>query len=206
MTDPNQIPKQLALPQYDLLRKRVQQQGLEQKDEAMEALKRRMASQGMLNSGAYNVSSQQVEDQANKQTNDALQGVSFQEAQELQRQKEVQDQRDFQKSEREASQGYATGERVASQGYATKEREATQLFSKNLYDEDMLFQKQVHADQLRYADLDNVYREKEFTENQKTNSFNKLMALWNQGVRSEWDTNIELDRMQRLFEKYKGRF
>lgn len=67
---------------YEEMRRRAQQQGTAAAQQQGEALKRRFAAIGNLNSGAYVKASQQAADAAQAQTGDAVRAVDFQKAQE----------------------------------------------------------------------------------------------------------------------------
>lgn len=177
--------QQPKLDEYESLRNRAKQQGNAQRDEAMETLRRRLASQGMLQSGAYNAASQQTEEAANRNTNEAVQNVDFAEKQELQRRQEMKEARNYQ-----------TQERVASQDFSSSEAQKGRLFSKELFDADMSFKQQVQASTVRFAELDAAFREKEFEVDKETNSFNKYLALRQAGVVDPADVQTILSRYQ----------
>lgn len=82
---------------YAQMRNRARQQGVQQKQEQGDALKRRFAAIGNLNSGAYIKASQQQEEAANEQINQATQAVDFQKAQEDTQLAEAQKGRDLQR-------------------------------------------------------------------------------------------------------------
>jgi hypothetical protein len=63
--------------QYDLLRKRAKQQGVQAGQEQGEALKRRFAAMGNLNSGAFVKAAGQQEQMAQAATQEAVQNVDF---------------------------------------------------------------------------------------------------------------------------------
>lgn len=108
--------------QYDLMRQRAQQQGTAAKQEELEAVKRRAAAQGMVNSGAYEKQAQLVGDQAERRTQEAVQNVDFQETQ----QKEA---REYQTSEREAGQRFQGEQAGLQRGFLTQERLGGQDFA-----------------------------------------------------------------------------
>ena len=76
-----QVPTKL--PRYDLLRQRVGQQQVAQEQEQEDAMKRRFASMGGLNTGAYIKQSQIAADQAMERRGQALEGVNLAEQGEL---------------------------------------------------------------------------------------------------------------------------
>ena len=119
----------MALPQYEAMRRRTQQQNIAQSQMDDDAMKRRFAAQGRIGSGAYIKQAQIAADQQAQRQGSQFMDIDAAEAQELQRQKEVGEGRQFQTSEREASQRYGSGEREASQKYGTSERMGSQGFT-----------------------------------------------------------------------------
>ena|SRR3990167_3720882 len=116
------------LPEYDIARNRISQQQNAQRDEAQDALTRRYARLGGLNSGSYIKQAQLQDNSLNQQRNDALQEVDLSEAGALRQQAEIEAGRKYQTSEREAGQLYGTREREGSQGFAQGQMERAQLY------------------------------------------------------------------------------
>lgn len=114
---------------YETQRRRAAQEAEAQSQSQQDALKRRFAAQGGLNSGAYIKQTQIAADDAMKRKQAALENIDMSEAQDLQRQKEVQEGRDFTRSEREAGQGFSAGQAELQRKYGTSEREAGQGFT-----------------------------------------------------------------------------
>ena len=138
----------MALPQYDALRRRLDSEYATKKSEASDALQRRFASQGMLNSGAYQKTLGIQDEALNRQQADARGTVDFQELGEEQRQKEVADQRAFQ-----------TSERVAGQD-----------FSKGMFDQEFGFKQKQYANE-------NEWRAKEFEQDKMNNWLTQLVNM-----------------------------
>ena len=99
-----------SLPQYDYLRRRAKEESDLQKQEQEDALNRRFAQLGTLQSGAALKVKQQASEASNKQLADVQGQIGAQEAAE-----------------------------VGQRQFATSEREATQTFQKTLVDEDRAF-------------------------------------------------------------------
>ena len=140
-----------SLAQYDYLRQKVGQGQSAQAQAEEEALKRRLAAAGALNTGAAIKQQELQGESAIQRREQALQDISLQEAAAKQQLAEVEKARQFQTSEREAGQRfgaeqagigrqYSTGERVAGQEfgagqaalgrqYATGERQAGQAYA-----------------------------------------------------------------------------
>lgn len=149
--DPNVDPNQ-----FDYLRKKAKADSDAAKQEQDDALKRRFASIGQLNSGAAIKTSQLGAEAADRQAADAQNQIGFAEAQQK-----------FQTSEREATQNFQAGQ-----------LDKQQQLSKDLFQQDLAFK-------AKYADLDNLFRDKEFGENQKTNAVNTAVAIKNAGISPE---------------------
>lgn len=162
MADPNQA--QASLPQYDVLRRRLQQQSDKDKLKQEEDIKRRFASQGLLNSGAYLKGQERGAKDIQEATSKGLEDIGFQETQELQRQKEVGEARQYQTSEREASQAFASGERNQSQ-----------IFNKDLFNQDLAFKNLVQSQNFGLAS-------QEAEESKRSNFANFALALKTAGL------------------------
>lgn len=115
--------------EFDILRERAKREGNAFSQQNMEAIKRRQAAIGNLNSGAAIKQQRQAATEAGRVTQDALSNVDVLELQDKKRQDEIQKNREFVTSERLGSQTFASGEREASQGFASGERQAGQTFA-----------------------------------------------------------------------------
>ena len=182
---------------YEFQRKRAEQAVNKQNQEENDALSRRFAAMGGLNSGAY-IKQQQIQgDTAMQRRQDALEGIGAQEAQARLAQEEAQKQREFSKSERLGSQEFAggeaqkqrqfaTGERLGQQGFQSGEREAAQKFAsneaesafgrqKNLQAFQQDFQKQLLGQQQSFQDK---WAQKDFEVNlEKLRQSNRALDL-----------------------------
>lgn len=172
------MAEQSTLPQYDALRKRLQSQFAQQKQETSDSIQRRFAANGMAGAGAYGKAQDEAARQVGNAEADATAQLEFSAANEQQRQKEVGEGRAFAKSEREASQGFASSERQGAQGFASSERQAGQMFSKDLFDRDMAFKQMAFSDESKH-------RWAEFDESKKANEINAVTALGSADMSSE---------------------
>lgn len=129
--------------QFDLARKRAQQASGASLQGRRDALQRRFAQLGNLDSGARLKMEQNLEQQGAQELQAANEGIDAQQAQEMGRRREILQGQEFARGEREAGQkfsgeqaamqrAYLTGEREAGQKYGTGEREASQLFQGNI--------------------------------------------------------------------------
>jgi hypothetical protein len=117
--------------QFDLARKRAEQRANAEQQQQDDALKRRFAAMGGLNSGAY-IKQQSVQaDDAAKRRADVMEGIDVAESNEAQRQREVQEGREFARSERLGSQDFSASQADLQRKYQTGERLGAQDFSKS---------------------------------------------------------------------------
>lgn len=115
-------------PYYDYLRQRIGQQSQSAAQQQQDALQRRFASLGALNSGASIKQQQLAQQQADESKADQLAGIDAQEAQENFQRQEVERQRQFQTQERQGSQDFAGQQAAIQRQYGTQERLGGQDF------------------------------------------------------------------------------
>jgi len=126
--------------EFDLARKKASAAASQAASQRKEALKRRFASLGAgPGSGARIKAEQQVDRDVAGELQRANESIDTGERLENRRRREVQDQRDFVRSEREASQGFAAGQAQLGREFARGEREASQLFRSGEGDKQRLF-------------------------------------------------------------------
>lgn len=127
------------MSRFEKAKSQAKQETFASKQAAQEAINRRFAQMGMQGSGAAIKQQSLIDQQSEEELGKRLEGISGMQEQEIARQNEIKQAREFQTKEREASQGYATQERMAGQeygnlmlqrqqDYATREREAGQGF------------------------------------------------------------------------------
>ena len=138
----------MALAEYDPIRKRIQSQYAQKKSEGQGVIDRRLASQGMFNSGAAIKLQQEHDTEIAKAEGEALSQVDFLEAQEAQRRKEIGEQRQFQREERVGGQD----------------------FSKGLFDKEFGLKERTFA-------ADQGWKQKEFDQNILTNYVTAILGL-----------------------------
>ncbi len=148
-----QTDDELRKARYDYMRTRAATDVNSSRQKTSEALDRRFASLGGLNSGAALKAQENVQRNADRASADRNMEIDSAEQGEAQQAREVEKNRQFARSEREASQGFQSGEagknrafssseREASQGYGTKERLAGEKFSSGQADIDRKFRDQ----------------------------------------------------------------
>lgn len=116
-------------PVFDLQRKRINQQAEAQGQQENDAIQRRYAAMGGLNSGSYVKAQQQQADSAMARRQQALEGVDMSEAQDAARRAEVEAGRQFQREERLGSQDFGAGQAALQRQFATSERLGGQDFA-----------------------------------------------------------------------------
>lgn len=94
------------LPQFGAMRARVQQRAQAEGQSQANAMKRRLAATGTLNSGGGIRAVQQVQDSAARRTEDAIQGVDAQEAEQRTAMDEAAKGRNFQRETFNANQAF----------------------------------------------------------------------------------------------------
>lgn len=107
-----QMPQQpkAPLPEFAVQRKKVEQRINADAQGQQDAVNRRLAAQGMLNSGAAIKQQGLIANQATQNREDALAGVDAAENSELARRQEVQDNRDFSANESRLGRDFAANE------------------------------------------------------------------------------------------------
>lgn len=128
------------LPEYDAMRARLSQRTNADTQQQQDAMQRRFAAQGGLNSGAAIKQQQLVAEAGAQNREQAMEGVNAQEAQQRQRLQEAESQKEFQ------SQEAATGREFAAQESLLGRQQ-----QRSMFDDDMKFKDKV-------ATWENSYR------------------------------------------------
>ncbi len=115
--------------QFDLARKRAQQQSDATVQGQRDALARRAAQTGGGVSGALVKQEQMAEQAGGERVANANEGINAQQMQEGSRINEINTGRQYQTSEREAGQGFASGEALKGRQFATSERQGSEKFA-----------------------------------------------------------------------------
>lgn len=173
--------------QFELARKRASAQNNAAVQGQQDALKRRFASLGSVNSGAAIKQNQMVAERGQENLAAVNQNIDAAQTAEFGRKAELQANRDFARSERLGSQDFmgsqaelgrkfSTSERLGSQAFAAGENATTRKIQQQQYDADMKFRKSVQesansqfADQMDLAN-------RQFAEDRATTQFNKDLA------------------------------
>lgn len=119
---------QEGMESYALARKRIKGEAQASSQKNSDALARRFASLGNLNSGARIKIEQKARDEDEGRLNNALEGVTALEGQELARRREIEKGREFQTSERLGGQEFISGEAGRGREFSRGERLGSQEF------------------------------------------------------------------------------
>ena len=158
---------QPGIPEFGAIRRRLQGQFSQRKQEQDDALQRRFAASGMMNSGAAQKIQAQGAQELARAEADANVDVDMAESQELQRRKEIAEGRDFARSEREATQKFSTGERLGAQ-----------QFQQGMFDKESAFKERVFREEMSL-------KWKELDESINANRLNAAIALDDSGMDSD---------------------
>lgn len=163
-----------SLPQYDLLRKKASQQAEADQQNSSDALQRRYAAMGALNSGSYLKQQQITDDDALKRRDAAVEGVNAQEQSELQRRQDVTDQNKFASGEAEKGRTFQSGEAEKQRG-----------FQKGLSDQDFDLKNRAFDVEktTKLGSLDLAKRE--FDRDSAITKFNQAIAVGQSGTPAE---------------------
>lgn len=126
--------------QFDLARKRAAEQSAANLQARKDALARRFASLGNLNSGARIKQEQLAADQEAANLNNANESINAQQSAELGRRKEVVMGQQFQAGEAEKGRQFSAEQAALQRAYGTSEREAGQSFASSQADLQRKFQ------------------------------------------------------------------
>lgn len=120
----------MAVNPYELQRQRISRQTEATGQQENEALKRRMARMGGLNSGAYLKASERLAGQQEQNKQAALEGIDIQEAAATEAKAESERGRQFSREERLGTQEFSAGETLKGREFARGERISAQDFAR----------------------------------------------------------------------------
>jgi hypothetical protein len=121
-----------ALPEFDYMRNKLNSQFSTQRDESQDALKRRFAALGGLNTGAYIKQAQLADEKLNQQKEESLGNIGFQEAQQRRALEREEGQKEFQ-----------SGEAFKQREYGSSEQDRAREFQTQLYNKDLEFKNNI---------------------------------------------------------------
>lgn len=151
---------------FDYQRKRVEQGANAAGQQQQEALQRRFAAMGNLNSGASIKAQQQTAQEVQKQKDTALEGIGAQEAQYNQAKQEAQTQREFAAQEAEKQRGFAGGESEKERAFRSSQADIDRAFQDKVFQFDK-------SNKLAQLDL----AKGQFDLDKMSTEFNKAISL-----------------------------
>lgn len=149
---------------FDTLKNKVSQEAEAAKQTAQEGLARKAVAQGA-GGGAFAKLGMQQEKQIGAQKQAAINDIQGQQEQAVQAAEEVQANRDFARTEREAAQSFAANEAAVSRG-----------FNKEMFDKDMSFKNKVQNQATKQFKQQMDFAAKQFGWDKKIGQFNMDMA------------------------------
>lgn len=171
---------------FNRLREKAKGEATAQTQGQTEALQRRFAQMGMLNSGASIKQEQLAKQRGAQLESSKLSEIDSLQEDEALRKQEMEEAKKFQVSEREAGQKFGADQAALARSYGSSEREAGQSFAKQMQDLGFSQQSALSSQAQQYA-VDNQ---------NKAQSFQKDVVLKMQG--SQFATQLE--EAQRQFD------
>lgn len=166
---------------FDTLKNKVSQEAEAAKQTAQEGLARKAVAQGA-GGGAFAKLGMQQEKQIGAQKQAAINDIQGQQEQAVQAAEEVQANRDFAKSEREAAQGFASQQAAENRMFQSNEALAARGFSEKLFKKDLDFKNKIATAEMtgQFNGKDTMAM-KQFNEDKRVSDFNMKMAeaAWN---------------------------
>lgn len=157
--------RQPAVNPFQAQREKAVQRADATAQASSDALKRRFASMGNMNSGAAVKSEQLARDQANQQKEEAIAGVNAAESQDIAQKQEMQANRDFQSNEAKMGRDFQSTEAQKARTFQKGESDMDRAF------QDKVFQFDSNS-KLRQLDL----ADKQFALGKDESEFNKRVA------------------------------
>jgi hypothetical protein len=131
------------LKEYDAMRARVGQRVGADTQQQQDAMQRRFAAQGGLNSGAAIKQQQLVAESGVQQREQAIEGVDAQETAERRRLQEAEAQKEYQSQEAETGRQFAAGESKLGRDFTAGESKLGRDAQRGMFDDDMKFKDKV---------------------------------------------------------------
>lgn len=115
--------------EFDVARKRAEQQANVAKQGQQDALKRRFAAMGNVNSGSFVKANQMVNEKAQEQLQQANEGINAQEQGEFRRRREMAEGREFSATEAEKNRLFSRAERLGGQDFSGQQAALQRAFA-----------------------------------------------------------------------------
>lgn len=156
----------MVASQFDIARKRAEQQSRASIQGQQEALKRRFASMGAAGSGAALKQEQLAAEKGQEQLGQQMEAIGAAEQQEEQRKSEVAQAQQFQSGEAEKARQFAIAERQAGEQFQTANTAKTQAF-----------QERVQAWNESQAGKEMDMALQQFNQDKETTEFNRRLSV-----------------------------
>jgi len=156
----------MAASQFDIARKRAEQQSRASVQGQQEALKRRFASMGAAGSGAALKQEQLAAEKGQEQLGQQMEAIGAAEQQETERKAEVAQAQQFQSGEAEKARQFAIAERQASEQFQSANTAKTQAF-----------QERVQAWNESQAGKEMDMALQQFNQDKETTEFNRRLSI-----------------------------
>lgn len=192
--------------QFDVLRRRAKREANVQTQQGQEALKRRFASIGQLNSGAAIKQQQIAHQQGAERAERATQNIDLAEAQENQRRKELIEGRQFQSGEAAKQREFITGERLGGQEFAGNQAQLGREFATS---ERLGGQEFAGGEAQKQRDFQQGLADREFQSQMQQNFFNNSATMLNLAESlgfnpSEWRHGGDITQRNAFFQQLTG--
>lgn len=134
-----------SMPEYDAMRARLTQRSNADVGQQQDAMQRRFASQGGLNSGAAIKQQQLVAEAGAQNREQGMEGISSQESAERRRLQEAESQKEFQSQEAATGRQFQSKEAQAGRDFAAGESRLGREAQRSMFDVDMGFKEKVQS-------------------------------------------------------------
>lgn len=166
------------LPEYDYARKKVTEQANQSNQSAQDALQRRFASMGALNSGSSIKQQQLQNEQSEQQKMSALEGVNVQEAQARRTLMQEEQQKEYQSTEAARGRAFGAEEGQVGRDFQSMEAQKARASQEGMFASDLEFKKWA-------ASLANDTALKQLEVDKFNSAFNAAINRVKEGGRSE---------------------
>jgi hypothetical protein len=169
--------QQNTLPEYDKLKQQTAQRFNAQAQQQGNALKRKLASIGNLNSGAAIKQQEKINTDVGQQQEAALSNIDTQQAQELQRRKEIEDARNFEAAQAQKGMDFSAQQAALGRDFTASESALARKLQSDQFGQQFGLQNKVFKEQQGQNKIQNAMAAREAQLNEYTNMFNQAQAL-----------------------------
>ena len=184
MEKDNTMQPQAQASQFDVARKKAEQQSRSALQEQQEALKRRFASLGATSSGAAIKQQQIAAEKSQEQLQGAQEAIGAAETAENLRRSDIKEEREFQRGMAEEGRKFAIAEREAGQSFQAGQTQRQMDFQQRIQD---------WSQSQAGKEFDLAF--KQFEQDRDTTEFNKRL----QGLMAGKDLGLGSEQLENLF-------